>query len=92
MSFSLVSTLKNQGNNWVWIFVNDKKLERTEYRVKASNLDPLSHGNYEYIVSSGGRTLFLNLNEGDRVYLKTGEVSDEVWHTNFCFHFVSTML
>ena len=88
VSFSLVSAVSHQGDNWVWVYVNKKKLESTENRVKSATLNQGG----EYIVSSGGRTLFLNLNKGDTVYLKTGEVSDAVWHINTCFHFVSTML
>jgi len=87
VSFSVVSTVRNKGNNWVWVYVNNKKLGHTEYRTKASNL---SEG--QFIASSGGRTLFLNLNRGDTVYLKTGIVADNVWHINTCFHFESIMM
>ena len=84
-----MSTVRHQGDNWVWVYVNKKILGGTENRVKSASLN---QGGNEYIVSSGGRTLFLNLNKGDSVSLKTGVVSDTVWHINTCFHFVSTML
>ena len=86
-----MSTIRNKGDDWVWVYVNNKKLENTEYRAKASNLNE-GKGWYEFIAASGGRTIFLNLNRGDTVYLKTGKVSDNVWHINTCFHFESIML
>ena len=89
VSFSLVSAVSHLGDNWVWVYVNKKILGGTENRVKSASLN---QGGEEYIVSSGGRTLFLSLNKGDTVSLKTGVVSDSVWHVNTCFHFVSTML
>ena len=80
-----MSTVRNKQDNWVWLYLNNEKLGNTEHRVKSSFLS-----RDQYIVSSGGRTLFLNLNRGDTVYLKTGVVEDTVWHINTCFHFVST--
>ena len=85
VSFNMVTTSRSRGSNRVYVYVNNKKLGSTEYRVKASNP-------YEYIASSGGRTIFLNLNRGDTVYLKTDEVSDRVWNIISCFHFVSIMM
>ena len=87
ISFSVVSTVMSQGDNWVFVYVNNKKLANTENRVKTSDLK-----SGQFIASSGGRTLFLNLKKGDTVYLKTDGVSDTVWHINTCFHFQSKML
>ena len=84
----MVSTVFGKGDNFVFIYVNNKKLGTTENRVKASDLKA-----GDWIASSGGRTIFLNLNKGDTVYLKTERVSGgTVWHINTCFHFESIML
>ena len=86
VSFSVVSTVYGKGDNFVFIYV---KLGTTENRVKASsNLKA-----WDWTASSGGRTIFLNLNKGDTVFLKTERVSSgTVWHINTCFHFESIML
>ena len=83
----MVSTLFGQSDHFVFVYVNDKKLGNTEHRVKTPNLK-----SGQWIASSGGRTLFLNLKKGDTVYLKTERVSDTIWHINTCFHFESKML
>ena len=88
MSYSVISDLKNQGDIWVWVYVNNKKLRNTEHRAKSSNIRA---GDY-IIYGSGGRTIFLNLKKGDTVYLKTGGVSDILWLINICFHFESKIL
>ena len=84
----MVSTVFGKGDNFVFIYVNNKKLGTTENRVKASDLKA-----GDWIASSGGRTIFFNLNKGDTVYLKTERVSGgTVRHINTCFHFESIML
>ena len=74
----------------MYVYVNDKKLLSTEIHDHGDWYNPTEAG--WYLTSTGSRTLFLKLREGDTVSIRTGGMAGAVWHIHTCFHLETAIL
>ena len=80
VTFSMVAPNASGQGIYSFLFINGRKLTESEYGTSY-------HNSKGWVKSLGSRTLFMNLNQGDKVTLQTGKLTgDALWQSNLCFH------
>ena len=80
VTFSMVSPNASGQGIYSFLFINGRKLTESEYGTSY-------HNSKGWVKSLGSRTLFMNLNQGDKVTLQTGKLTgDALWQSTLCFH------
>ena len=80
VTFSMVSPNASGQGIYSFLFINGRKLTESEYGTSY-------HNSKGWVKSLGSRTLFMELNQGDKVTLQTAELTgDALWQSTLCFH------
>ena len=80
VTFSMVAPNASGQGIYSFLFINGRKLTESEYGTSY-------HNSKGWVKSLGARTLFLKLNKGDKVTLRTGTLTgDALWNNFLCFH------
>ena len=64
--------------NKAWVFVNGEEIPESEH-------DTYYYDSEGHVSSLGSRTLYMRLEAGDTLSLRTGEVGYGLWQISLCF-------
>ena len=83
VSFSFLSKIEDQGgSNYIYLYKNGRMLVDTGAGIRYD----AAINNFSTNI---GRTVYVKLEEGDDLYLKSSWVYDKITHISLCFEFVS---
>ena len=85
VSFSLRSTVHNDHNNDVHLYKNMEQIPETWFHT-TFNGNGLGDG---WVVSNGGRTVYLSAEKGDTIHLGMERNGGTIWGIMTCINFVS---
>jgi len=78
VTWSLTNRVDSGEYNWIYLYKNDEAVEGGHHSYYQN-----SDG---YIYEQGGRTLLLELDEGDRLHLGTTTFYGSAYYITFCVH------
>ena len=78
VSFAIRSAQYSGETNQAWLYINGEQIE--ESRHNTYYYDSEGH-----VASLGSRSLYMRLESGDTISLRTGEIGYGLWHITLCF-------